>query len=70
MHVFNARAIKAAGALQLPFTGGSDAHAPAEVGSCYTSFEEAVTRDNFISLLKAGRYQGVDIRKIGRKWIF
>jgi predicted metal-dependent phosphoesterase TrpH len=66
MHSFNARAVKAAKALQMPYTGGSDAHEPREVGSCYTEFRDAVTYDNFIDMLKAGNYQGVDTRKISR----
>jgi predicted metal-dependent phosphoesterase TrpH len=69
MHAFNVRAIKAASSLKLPFTGGSDAHAPREVGSCYTEFSDAVTYDNFIALLRRGNYQGVDTRKISR-WMF
>ena len=56
-------------ALHLPFTGGSDAHDPKEVGSCYTEFNDKVTSDNFIDLLKQGNYQGVDTRKISR-WVF
>jgi predicted metal-dependent phosphoesterase TrpH len=66
LHAFNARAIELAEALRLPFTGGSDAHAPEEVGSCYTEFYDAVTPDNFVALLKAGNYRGVDKRKISR----
>jgi len=69
MHAFNVRAIEAAGALDLPFTGGSDAHAANEVGSCYTEFEDEVTSDNFVGLLKRGNYKGVDTRKVSR-WIF
>ena len=69
MHSFNVRAIEAARILSLPFTGGSDAHAPSEVGSCYTEFNEEVTSDNFIERLKHGNYQGVDTRKISR-WVF
>ena len=69
MHAFNLRAIEAARALNLPFTGGSDAHAPREVGSCFTEFNDEVTSDNFIELLRRGNYHGVDIRKISR-WIF
>lgn len=69
MHAFNVRAIEAARSLRLPFTGGSDAHAPEEVGSCFTEFNDKVTSDNFIELLKGGNYQGVDTRKISR-WIF
>lgn len=64
MHAFNEKAIDAARDMNIPFTGGSDAHAPSEVGSCYTEFVDLVTPDNFIELLKAGRYHGVDTRKI------
>jgi predicted metal-dependent phosphoesterase TrpH len=66
MHPFNVKAIDAAKALNLPYTGGSDAHAPHEVGSCYTEFREVVTYENFIDLLRAGNYRGVDTRKIAR----
>jgi len=69
LHAFNIKAIEAAGVLGLPFTGGSDAHASREVGSCFTEFDGEVTSDNFIELLKQGNYQGVDTRKISR-WIF
>ncbi len=66
MHSYNMKAIEAAAALKLPYTGGSDAHAPGEVGSCYTEFSEQVTYENFIQLLKAGNFRGVDTRKISR----
>ena len=66
MHAFNMKAIEAARALNLPYTGGSDAHASQDVGSCFTVFSEDVTYENFIGLLKAGKYQGVDTRKISR----
>ena len=66
MHSFNVRAIEAAKALHLPYTGGSDAHEPQEVGSCYTEFHRTVTYDNFVNLLKTGNYLGVDTRKISR----
>ena len=66
MHGFNIQAIAAAKALGIPFTGGSDAHAPQEVGSCFTEFDDAVTTENFISLLKAGKYRGIDTRKIAK----
>ncbi|HYA88586.1 MAG TPA: CehA/McbA family metallohydrolase [Nitrospirota bacterium] len=69
MHTFNERAIEAAAMLKIPYTGGSDAHDSTEVGSCYTEFEDTVTASNFIELLKAGRYRGVDIRKISRMTI-
>jgi predicted metal-dependent phosphoesterase TrpH len=66
MHAYNEKAIALARSLNLPYTGGSDAHSPYEVGSCYTVFDTAVTYDNFISLLKRGGYRGVDTRKISR----
>jgi predicted metal-dependent phosphoesterase TrpH len=69
MHAFNVRAMGAAKDLGLPFTGGSDAHNPREVGSCFTEFDDEVTYDNFIGLLTRGRYRGVDTRKIS-KWLF
>ncbi len=66
MHAFNVKAIDAAKALRLPYTGGSDAHAPQEVGSCYTEFDEAITYENFIDSLRAGHYRGIDTRRISR----
>jgi predicted metal-dependent phosphoesterase TrpH len=69
LHAFNTRAIETAKALHLPFTGGSDAHAPEEVGSCYTVFYDAVTHDNFIGALKTGNYRGIDTRKISQALI-
>jgi predicted metal-dependent phosphoesterase TrpH len=69
MHPFNVKAIEAAETLNLPYTGGSDAHIPADVGSCYTEFADVVTGGNFIDVLKAGKYRGVDSRKISRMMI-
>jgi len=69
MHAFNVRAIEAAKIMNLPYTGGSDAHSPREVGSCFTEFNGEVTYDNFIGVLRQGDYQGVDVRKISR-WVF
>jgi hypothetical protein len=66
MHAMNMKAIETAGRLQLPYTGGSDAHMPREVGSCYTEFGERVTYDNFIDCLRGGRFRGIDTRKISR----
>jgi predicted metal-dependent phosphoesterase TrpH len=66
MHAMNVKAIELAQRLGLPFTGGSDAHAPSEVGSCYTEFDASVTIDNFLERLKEGRFYGVDNRKISR----
>jgi predicted metal-dependent phosphoesterase TrpH len=69
MHAFNVKAIKAAAMLKLPYTGGSDSHAAQEVGACFTEFDDVVTAGNFIKLLKAGNYRGMDTRKISRMMI-
>lgn len=69
-HSMNVMAINAANAMGLPFTGGSDAHAPSEVGNCFTVFQSRVTEDNFIDLLRAGQYTGHDERKISRYEVF
>ncbi|RJQ46943.1 MAG: PHP domain-containing protein [Nitrospiraceae bacterium] len=69
-HSQNMKAIEAAKILNLPFTGGSDAHEPGEVGACYTECYEEVTIDNFLTVLKAGNYQGVDTRKVSKAWVF
>lgn len=66
MHAMNARAIELAASMGLPYTGGSDAHAPVEVGSCYTEFDEAVTVENFLERLRSGRFRGIDTRKVSR----
>ncbi len=65
----NKKAVEKAGELNIPYTGGSDAHAPHEVGACYTEFYDRVTYDNFLELLQAGNYKGVDTRKVSRVWI-
>ena len=66
MRSYNQKAIEAARKLNIPYTGGSDAHMPSEVGYCYTEFDEEVTSDNFIALLKKGNYRGVDARRVSR----
>ncbi|MDH4161169.1 MAG: PHP domain-containing protein [Nitrospirota bacterium] len=66
MHAMNVKAIETAGTLNLPFTGGSDAHSPAEVGSCYTEFDVPLSQDSFLDHLRSGSYRGVDTRKISR----
>lgn len=66
MHGFNVQAIEAARALGIPFTGGSDAHTSQEVGACYTEFDDAVTAQNLIGQLKAGKYRGIETRKISK----
>jgi predicted metal-dependent phosphoesterase TrpH len=69
MHAFNVKAIEAAKMLNIPFTGGSDAHASQDVGSCFTEFDDLVTYENFVDLLTAGKYRGVDTRKISKMMI-
>lgn len=66
LHPLNVRAIEAARARGLPATGGSDAHAAREVGSCYTEFEERVAPETLPGLLMSGRYRPVDVRKVSR----
>jgi len=69
MHAFNVKAIEAAEVLKLPHTGGSDAHSPWEVGSCFTEFDDVVTAENLIEVLKTGKFRGVDTRKISKVMI-
>jgi len=69
-HSQNSKAVKVAAELSLPYTGGSDAHEPREVGSCFTEFFDAVSHDNFIDLLRSGNYRGIDTRKVSRVWPF
>jgi len=68
MHEYNARAIETAKSLRLPYTGGSDAHAPEEVGMCYTEFDDEVTEEYLIPLLRKGNYRGVDARPRFRRF--
>ncbi len=71
LSAFNEKALETARALGIPFTGGSDAHQPKEVGSCFTEFREQIDHDNFIRELKGGNYQGIDMRKVSKgRWIF
>jgi hypothetical protein len=49
--------------LNLPGTGGSDAHAILGVGACYTRFEDEIRDEQDLILqLKKGRFCGVDDR--------
>jgi len=71
MVLMNKKAVEAAQALSIPYTGGSDAHAPEETGSCYTEFHEEVTREGLIVALRRGVCRGVDTRKVGLwDWAF
>ncbi len=70
-HYFqNAKAVKAAGEMNLPYTGGSDAHVPHEIGACYTEFMSEVTYSNFIEQLSGRAYKGIDTRKVSKVWPF
>lgn len=45
-------------ALGVPFTGGSDAHAPAELGRYHTSFLDDIKDEtDLVAALRAGRFQ-------------
>jgi predicted metal-dependent phosphoesterase TrpH len=62
----NSLALHQAASLRLPGIGGSDAHAPGEVGTCATLFEREVrTEEELLSELRAGRYRAVDLRDQG-----
>lgn len=66
MHAYNAKAVSAAEALGLPYTGGSDAHAPEEVGACYTEFDGSADNGELVGMLRRGHYRGVDTRRVSR----
>lgn len=52
-----------AASLRLPGIGGSDAHAPSELGTCATLFERDVrTEKELLTELRAGRYRALDLR--------
>lgn len=59
----NTQAIEAALKRNISYTGGSDAHEPLEVGVCFTEFDQSVTQENFVELLKAGKFRGMDTRR-------
>ena len=67
MREYNTKAVLAAETLSLPHTGGSDAHAPEEVGLCYTEFDDEVMDEDLVRLLKKGAYWGVDSRPCFRR---
>lgn len=68
MQAYNVKAVETAGSLHLPFTGGSDAHAPEEVGMCYTEFDDGVIGDDLVLMLRNGTYRGVDARSRFRRF--
>ncbi len=55
--------VKASEKLGVNGTGGSDAHSPYGVGSCYTEFEGDIeTEEDLVREIKAGRFKAVDRR--------
>jgi predicted metal-dependent phosphoesterase TrpH len=56
----NGQATEVAGILNLPATGGSDAHSAAEIGLCVTHFEDNISEiPEFLTALKSGRYKAI-----------
>lgn len=58
----NQKAFEVAASLGIPTTGGSDSHGREDVGKCYTEFADAVTHENFVQIMRGGRYRGVCAR--------
>ena len=55
----NAFAVKLAGILGVPVSGGSDAHVTDELGKCITVFDNTIRNEvDFLAELKAGRFKG------------
>lgn len=59
----NRKALDMAKNLGLPYTGGSDAHSPDEVGICCTVFSREITSTTFLPALKAGAYEGIERKR-------
>ena len=54
--------------MQMPGTGGSDAHARTDIGHCATEFERRIeTVEQLIEELKAGRFRPVDLSAVAAK---
>jgi hypothetical protein len=52
----------------LKTTGGSDAHAVDEIGTCVTVFEKGITTDaELLNELNAGRFTGAPFR-VRERW--
>jgi hypothetical protein len=67
LHSMNVRATEMARTMGLPVCGGSDAHAPEEVGSCYTEFSSSLEGEAaLVAALRAGAYTACDARRISR----
>ncbi|HEY7295257.1 MAG TPA: CehA/McbA family metallohydrolase [Dehalococcoidia bacterium] len=64
----NAVATRLGAALSLSPVGGSDCHAPREVGTAATHLERPVTSEaELIEELRRGRHRAVDLRRLGAK---
>ena len=79
--IYNQPALEMAARYDLKTTGGSDAHAVGEIGTCVTVFESSVaTHEELLDELKAGRFSSArfrarerwswkeDTRTIERRW--
>ena len=54
--------------MQMPGTGGSDAHARTDIGRCATEFERRIeTIEDLIEELKAGRFRPLDLTLVSAK---
>jgi hypothetical protein len=61
--IYNQPALEMAARYDLKTTGGSDAHAVDEIGTCVTVFESSITTDeDLLNELKAGRFAGASFR--------
>ncbi len=66
--IFNQPALEMAARCSLKTTGGSDAHAVDEIGTCVTVFESNVTSDaELLNELSAGRFASAQFR-IRERW--
>ncbi len=66
--IYNQPALEMAARYNLKTTGGSDAHAVDEIGTCVTVFERDITTDaELLDELKAGRFASAPFR-IRERW--
>jgi predicted metal-dependent phosphoesterase TrpH len=66
--MYNQPALEMAARYSLKTTGGSDAHAVDEIGTCVTVFESNITTDaELLNELKAGRFSSAHFR-IRERW--
>ena len=66
--IYNQRALEMAARHNLKTTGGSDAHAVDEIGTCVTVFEKSITTDaELLNELNAGRFTSAPFR-VRERW--